>query len=794
MWRRAVLRSWARAFASKAHAGAEGAIPAELAEQVASRGAGMVALPAAVQAGLEAAASDLSAKALKLHGARLLQRLRHMSRTRHRGGAHPGLREAVAAAEAAADEAGAAARELATRGAAVGRRGNRRQSRTRALRSLAHVAPLPVQEGEVPDLGSYWQSRDLEAVAAVAAADVAPAGAGAAAAPAAAGAAGGGPLYDEAAAVAYAVARLPACYAALQRVLSEVRQLRPEFRPASVLDYGAGPGTATWAAQQAREGRAALRRARARRAGCPAGLPVWHEAPLDVTAVEPAWPMTWLGGVIAEQVQRQHWQGQQGQRAPGATPGRGWADALASLGGSPAPAGDASSSSSPGSGFSSSISSAGDSSGSDAHGASSSDRGSASGWSSGSESEGPAGRAGSAEQAEEEEEEEGAGEPPPPPRVRWQRRLWSERDQAQGARRYDLVVAGYLLGELQGEAERRRLVQTLWQRTAGMLVLVEPGTPRFERPPVQRLAKSLGPGVARTYQDERFSYLVVARGPRPAAAPQPAISGSYLATPEDTEAVVLEGLRARSVPPAPAPLGEGLAVDAAQSVPAAEEDEEGEEREELEELAALDAATRRLVLESIRGGAEADAEEGEDDGEELSAEEQAELEAEIAALLAQQAQRAQHAQGGGRRQRPPAAAPLALAPEFAAAAAAAAAAGVPPARVDWAAAHPVAAVAAAAAGGRWSRVIRTPRKRSGHVVLDLCAAASSQGGEPQKRAGQQREQGRLLRQTVTRGASRRGAGGAAPYRLARRLRWGDAWPAHFQGLFPAAVPPAVPHG
>ncbi len=46
----------------------------------------------------------------------------------------------------------------------------------------------------------------------------------------------------------YLVARLPATYAAVSRVLAEAAALRPEFSPASLLDAGSGPGTASWAA------------------------------------------------------------------------------------------------------------------------------------------------------------------------------------------------------------------------------------------------------------------------------------------------------------------------------------------------------------------------------------------------------------------------------------------------------------------------------------------------------------------------------------------------------------------
>jgi ribosomal protein RSM22 (predicted rRNA methylase) len=47
---------------------------------------------------------------------------------------------------------------------------------------------------------------------------------------------------------AYVITRLPATYAAVAAVLSEIKQRMPMFEPASLLDLGAGPGTATWAA------------------------------------------------------------------------------------------------------------------------------------------------------------------------------------------------------------------------------------------------------------------------------------------------------------------------------------------------------------------------------------------------------------------------------------------------------------------------------------------------------------------------------------------------------------------
>jgi ribosomal protein RSM22 (predicted rRNA methylase) len=100
--------------------------------------------------------------------------------------------------------------------------------------------------------------------------------------------------------------------------------------------------------------------------------------------------------------------------------------------------------------------------------------------------------------------------------------------------------------------------------------------------------------------------------------------------------------------------------------------------------------------------------------------------------------------------------------------------------VDWEQQEPEAMAAARAASGAWSRLIRTPRKRSGHVVLDLCSAAPACGSS-QRAASPGR--GVLLRQVVSRAAARREAGGTAAYRLARSLRWGDLWPQHYQGSF-----------
>jgi ribosomal protein RSM22 (predicted rRNA methylase) len=52
-------------------------------------------------------------------------------------------------------------------------------------------------------------------------------------------------------ALAYALARMPATYAAVSACLNALLEARPDFAPERLLDIGAGPGTASWSAGEA---------------------------------------------------------------------------------------------------------------------------------------------------------------------------------------------------------------------------------------------------------------------------------------------------------------------------------------------------------------------------------------------------------------------------------------------------------------------------------------------------------------------------------------------------------------
>jgi ribosomal protein RSM22 (predicted rRNA methylase) len=60
-----------------------------------------------------------------------------------------------------------------------------------------------------------------------------------------------GTIATEADALAYAVVRMPATYAAVAASLNALTELRPEFAPQTLLDVGTGPGTASFAAAEA---------------------------------------------------------------------------------------------------------------------------------------------------------------------------------------------------------------------------------------------------------------------------------------------------------------------------------------------------------------------------------------------------------------------------------------------------------------------------------------------------------------------------------------------------------------
>lgn len=62
---------------------------------------------------------------------------------------------------------------------------------------------------------------------------------------------GSGIIRTQADALAYALARMPATYAAAIASFNALSEIRPEFAPQTLLDVGAGPGTASFAAAEA---------------------------------------------------------------------------------------------------------------------------------------------------------------------------------------------------------------------------------------------------------------------------------------------------------------------------------------------------------------------------------------------------------------------------------------------------------------------------------------------------------------------------------------------------------------
>src|SRR3984893_16909655 len=62
---------------------------------------------------------------------------------------------------------------------------------------------------------------------------------------------GSGAIKSETDALAYALGRVPGACAARPPRLNALGEIRPDFSPETLLDVGAGPGTASWAAAEA---------------------------------------------------------------------------------------------------------------------------------------------------------------------------------------------------------------------------------------------------------------------------------------------------------------------------------------------------------------------------------------------------------------------------------------------------------------------------------------------------------------------------------------------------------------
>lgn len=93
----------------------------------------------------------------------------------------------------------------------------------------------------------------------------------------------------------------------------------------------------------------------------------------------------------------------------------------------------------------------------------------------------------------------------------------------------------------------------------------------------------------------------------------------------------------------------------------------------------------------------------------------------------------------------------------------------------WRSNMPEAVDATVAAAQIWSRIIRAPRKRGKHILIDVCSPREHVTNPDAVNTSQ----GHLVRQVVATTDKKLwlGPGG---YRLARKSRWGDLWPKYYQ--------------
>lgn len=310
---------------------------------------------------------------------------------------------------------------------------------------------------------------------------------------------------------------------------------------------------------------------------------------------------------------------------------------------------------------------------------------------------------------------------------------------SQQHQRYDLVVASYSLGELPTAEERRAVVHRLWGHCADMLVLIEPGTP----------------------------------------------AGSAMIREARAEVLRLEArrLRAAGIQPPGAQAGKLLASGASDTVL----------RDDGGEYADDDGASEAnlvLMQDSVKGPAQQAGRHSAFGAHVLAPcahERPCPMDGttrwcHFAQRVARTAAQRSVKGAGSRTYQDERFSYVALRrgprPDALTAAAVGAARATAMALASQADKHPPAdesdedgnvsmevvgpsenaisaAIAAAAVG--WSRVLRPPRKAKGHVVLQLCTPT-----------------GELTERVVA--ASHVAILGSASYRLARKARWGDAWP------------------
>ena len=271
----------------------------------------------------------------------------------------------------------------------------------------------------------------------------------------------------------------------------------------------------------------------------------------------------------------------------------------------------------------------------------------------------------------------GAAVPPPCRHVAALERLRGPEQQ----RRYDLVVAAYALGELPSRAAQQAAVRRLWAHTRDVLVIVEPGTPKAA-------------ALVRTARQDVLDSAARAGRTRAKAA-QRSLAASIDASPGGGD-------------------GEGEDPSVHVVAPCAHE-----HRCPMEDSSSwchfVQRVQRTAAQRLSKGGAN---------------------------IWSHQDERFSYAIL--RRGPRPQAAPRLLAPP-----------GSAPEHADAGSTAMAEASALAAAG--WPRVVRPPRRRTRHVVLDLCTPA-----------------GELEQRTVA--ASHHAALGEGSTELLRGLRWGDCWP------------------